>query len=231
MNTFTFKEYLIQEEYNEFINFVQTIDNQELNLITEMDLSNLSNSLKQKIDFIKEMTSKTEYKLSELIDLFKDKKVFKFMKSISWSFKKLWKILKQGYKAYTLLISVITEFLAENKVIKWTDKQLVKLDDYLSNHPKLKRMSGIIIGALLAYIWFNVSFTGVTDIDFNMTDLISAIHGDFSLTDIFSGSNGITIILLLTGGHFALGFPWPGSSSMQFITSIIGSLIVRKHKK
>jgi len=214
----TFAQFLEEQEYREFLAF-------DFNKIDESLFGKIGGSLKRKVEFIRNLADQTGRSISELASTFKNKKVFKFFTKIGWSFKKLFELLKKGYKAYGTPIKVVSEYVANNPVTKWTDKKLAELDTFLKTHPKTRRIAGIAVAALLVYIWFHVSFSGDISTDFDMSGIISALSGSFSLSEIFSGGQGILIIGLLLGGTLSGGFPWPSRANIQFISAIVGTLV------
>jgi len=217
----SFREYLELEEQNEYEEFCAFDISDALN---EGILSRLSPKLKKKIDFVKQAARAAGENIKDVFVLFKNTVVFKFFQKIGWNFLKLFKLIKQGFKLYNTLLKAIAQFVAKNPVTKWTDEKLKELDAFLKQHPRAKKIIGIGVAALLVYIWFSVGFTGDIETDFDMSSIIGAFTGSFTLTDLFSGAAGITIITLLFAGTFRLGFPWPSSSNIQFISAIIGTL-------
>jgi len=180
------------------------------------------------IDIAKAMKSS----LTSVIKLFKDPRIVKFFGKIKWSFEKLFGLLKNGYKAYKELQKAIGEFISETKIGKWTTENLKKLDEWLQKHPKMKKMAGVAIGALLIYFWFNQSFIGDPAFDFDMSYILDAIGGKFALADLFGGPSGMTLLLAIAVG-FGTGasFPWPSPSSVKFVLAIIGTLTYKIGKK
>jgi len=104
------------------------------------------------------------------------------------------------------------------------DDKLKDLDNFLKNHPKIKRIAGIGVAALLIYIWFNMTFTGDFEYDFNLVDVLAALGGKFSLSQIFAGKDGMKLLLLFATGVIGLSFPWPGPTSIKFLTAVVQSV-------
>lgn len=180
------------------------------------------------IDFIQEVAEAIGASIGSVMELLKDSKVVRFFSKIGWSFRKLWDILKKGYHAYVELRRVIAEYLANTRVGRWTTEELKKLDEFLKKHPVASRISGPIVGAILVYIWFNEAYTGDPVYDFDTSEIINALSGRFSLADIFGGSNGaVTLMGLVVGG--AISFPWPGPTTVHFISAIIMTLAKKLH--
>ena len=98
------------------------------------------------------------------------------------------------------------------------------MDDYLKSHPKVKRFGGLVVSGMLIYIWFNMTFTGDFAYDFDMADILQALAGKFSLSTIFGGPDGAKLLILFVTGVIGASFPWPGPSSVQFISAIVMGL-------
>lgn len=186
-------------------------------------LSAITGKLKKYYDFIKDLAEKAKIGVKDIAELLKNKGVFEFFKKIGFSIKRLFDIVKNGFKYYRDLQRAIAEYIAETKVAKWTAEKIKDLDEFLKRHPKTKRLVGVAVGAILLYIWLNMSFTGDFDYDFDQSTLISALMGNFSLADIFTGPDGIKLLTLFITGSF-LSFPWPGPQTALFIVSLIYGL-------
>jgi hypothetical protein len=186
-------------------------------------LSGITGKLKKYYDFIKDLAEKAKIGIKDIAELLKNKGVFEFFKKIGFSVKRLFDLVRKGFKYYRDLQRTIAEYIAETKVVKWTTDKIKDLDEFLKRHPKTKRLVGIAVGAILLYIWLNMSFTGDFDYDFDQSTLISALLGNFSLTDIFTGPDGVKLLTLFITGSF-LSFPWPGPQTALFIVSLIYGL-------
>lgn len=150
-----------------------------------------------------------------------DKLVFKFFAKIKFSMTYLFGLVKKGFKAYKQVIKAIGEYVAKTKVGKWTEEKLKDLDAFLAKHPKTKRIAGIAVAGILIYIWLNMTFTGNADYDFDMTDMIMALGGGFTLSKLFAGPEGMALLTLFATGMLGLSFPWPGPQHIQFVTAVL----------
>jgi len=220
------EQYLSEEyEYTEFCNFV---DNYSLN---EGILDTITGKLKEKLDLIKNASDKIGINFVELMKVFKDRRVFSFFSKIGWSFERLYKLVKKGFKFANTLADVIAEYIAKNKVVQWTTERLADLDKFLSTHPKTKMIVGIAVAAILIYIWLNMTFVGDPTYDFNMSDVLLAMAGKMTLANIFGGVNGVKLLMLFATGLVGLSFPWPGPTSIKFVGAVVGTLIQMSKKK
>lgn len=214
------RDLIIEQEYQAFVKYVDST-----NYLTEATtLNELSFGVKDKIDFAKKVAGAIRTKVKDVLKLLKNSKVFKFLSKIGWSFETIFKLVKKGFGYYKQVLDAIADFVAKSKVGKWTEEKLKQLDNFLQNHPKTRRIAGIAVAAILVYIWFNMTFTGDFVYDFDMTDMLNALAGKFSLATLFAGTAGTKLLLLFATGAIGLSFPWPGAASKQFIGAVVGSL-------
>lgn len=205
-------------EYNNFIAYC----NRTNNLLESTEV--LSESLKDITNFIKNVAEVIGTNIKDLTTWFMNTKVYKFFSKIGWSLSKLFDLVKKGYGYYKQLLDAITQFIANNPITKWGTEKLKQLDAWLQKNPTIKKFSGVAVGALLIYIWFKMGFSGDFEYDFDMSFILNAIMGSFSLAQIFGGAAGIKLLLLIVTGAFGLGFPWPGPAAIQFVISMIRSI-------
>jgi len=218
----TFIQYQFEQEQKDYFAAVTMLESGPLN---ENILKNLSASIRQKYDFIKSLADISRQKLSDLIEIFKNTKVFNFFSKIKFSLDHLFGFAKRGFTAYKDLQKVISEYLASTKVVQWTRQELQKLDNWLKDKKYIRRFGGAIVGGILIYIWLNMSFTGDFSYDFDFRDIVSAITGSYSLVDLFASAAGIRMLILFaTGAVFGISFPWPGPQSVQFVVGLIAGI-------
>jgi hypothetical protein len=180
--------------------------------------------LSKQYDFVKDLASNISVNIKDLAKLFMNRSVFNFFSKIKWSFEFVFDLAKKGLKIYREVLDAIGEYVAKTKVGKWTEDTLNDLDNFLKTHPKIKRIAGIGVAALLIYIWFNMTFTGDFEYDFNLADVLAALGGKFSLSQIFAGKDGMKLLLLFATGVIGLSFPWPGPTSVKFLTAVVKSI-------
>lgn len=189
--------------------------------LNEGILDKLSSGIKKKIDFIKEFATASNMKLDKMLLMFKDKKVYQFFKVIGFSIKKLYDMLKKGFKAYQTLEKVIFDYIASQGGVKYVKGHLDKLDEFLQQHPLIKKLSGVAVSALLIYIWLNMAYNPDLEYSMSWEDMIKALMGNFSLADLFASDAGIKMLsLFVAGALFGLSFPWPGPQMLHIASGI-----------
>jgi hypothetical protein len=206
----------------EFALYLEAISIHESDRLDEF-LSSLTGNLKRYYNFIKDLADQAKVGAKDIVELLKKRGVFDFFSKIRFSITRLFDLVKTGFKAYRNLKSAIAEFLADTKVVKWTNDKIKMLDEFLAKHPIIKKLTGIAIGAILIYIWLNMSFTGDFDYDFDQSTLIGALLGKFTLMDIFGGPGGVKLLTLFATGML-FSFPWPGPQGALFVLSLLYGL-------
>jgi len=178
-------------------------------------------ALKAKFNFIKTLAVETGTSVKDLVKGFLDKTVFALFSKIGWDIKKLWDVLKKGFEAYKNVLDAIADYVAKSGVGKWTGERLEALDQFLKSHPKTRTLAGVAVAGLLIYIWLNMAFTGDVKYDFDLTDAVKALTGQFSLSALFAGTDGVKLLLLLATGLLGASFPWPGPTSAKFLVAVV----------
>lgn len=206
----------LQSEYDSFCDVLR-----ETNYLTES--VHVSEGMKDKIAFVRKLADTLTVGIKKLSKLFMNKVVFQFFSVIGWSLKKLYEIIKKGFKLYEDLQHAIADYIADSKVGEWTEEELRKLHVFLErNHPFFKRAAGVAVAGMLIFIWLNMTFTGNPLYDFDLSDMVAALTGNFTLVEIFGGPEGTRLLMLFaTGTLLGLSFPWPGPQNIQFVSAII----------
>jgi hypothetical protein len=187
--------------------------------------------LKKASEFITKIKDTLNMDVKEIVAKLKDKQLFKFLAKFGFSIKKIFDFVKKGFDAYQKVIGAIAEYVSQTGAGKWTEARLKDLNEFLDKHPLIKKMSGVVIAGILAYIWLNMTFTGDAGYDFNMTDMIEAFKGNFDLSQLFAGPDGLKLLMLFATGVMGISFPWPGAQSVQFISAIGTTLLKNKLSK
>lgn len=182
--------------------------------------------------FFSELAESTGLELQSIVSLFRDSSIVRFFSKIGWSFKKLYELLKMGAHAYRNLLDAISDYVSSTSVGKWTEGELKKLDAYLESHPKTRRIAGLGVAALLVYLWFLMADTGDADWDFDFSDVLAALGGNYALSELFAGPEGAKMLLAIAAGTILrASFPWPGPESVRFVGAIIYTLAGKFRKK
>ena len=176
-------------------------------------------------DFFKDIADKMKVGIADIIKLFKNSKVVQFFNKIRWSFKRFYDLLYTGYKHIKEVSKIVTDFVQETNIKKSIDFSLEVWDTYLKAHPRLKALSGVIVSAVLLFIYWIMADSGNPNYDYDFSDIYDALSGNFQLADIFGGKNGSKLFMLfVTGAAVNMTFPWPGPLTVRFIAGLINTL-------
>jgi hypothetical protein len=160
--------------------------------------------------------------LNELISAFKQRNVFDMIKAFGFNFKLIFRAIQAFTNALKGGLLEVFKDLSRTRAFQKMRSGALKVDKVIEKHPILKRLTGIVIAGLLLYIWLNMTFIGDLDYDFNFSDTVAALHGSFSIADIFTSPEGLMLMTLFgTGFAFGLSVPWLGKSLYNLTLAII----------
>lgn len=166
----------------------------------------------------------------DLIAAFQNRDMFTLMRALGWSIKKL----TQGVHAFTNLIPKglmkIMHHLHSTNLIQRLHEGTVKIDEILNQFPLLKKLAGPALAGFLLWIWLNESFIGSLAFDMDLSFVVAAFKGSFSLSDLFMSPQGLAMLALFAAGTFTgVGVAWLGSSTANLLLAI-GYTIAKKIK-
>lgn len=214
-------------EYLKFKKFVLKNRLTESNVILREGL--IPSFLKDKVNFIKQISQQLKVDIGGLFKLFLNKGVFTLFSKLKWSIKSLFEIVKKGYDLYKQLFLLWGKFVKENRftkgIIENVSEKIRIVNEFFDRHPNLKKVSGVVVAGLLVYIWLTGSMVGHKDIDFDISTIIDALLGKFDLVDIFLSEAGIIMLTnFIIGLTVGLTFPYPGSDLVKFTFAIFYTL-------
>ena len=220
-----FKKYVAITEYNQYITLLEHIEKDTL------DEFAMPKFVQYKLDFLNGIANSIGTDVKSLVKVFKDKVVFGIFKKIKFSLGFFFNLVKKGYKEFKKFEKILFKYVSEHQPFSGAENQIIKLQKFMENHPKIMKVSGIVVAGVLLYIWLNMTFTGSAGYDFDNTAILDALSGNFDLIDLFTGPDGTKLLVLLATGLLGLSFPWPGKTSVQLIGSLIYSIAKKKNLK
>jgi len=216
-------------EYNKYCNLLEyyclneRLDENILTGVSDAILGAFKNIKK----YVVEIASKLGVSVLNIINALKQKEVFSFLKSFGFNFQKILDYIKQGYNALKGGIDKIFIEIEKTGVIQKLKSGALKVDDFLNKYPMLKKLAGPALVGILIYMWINMSFIGDFSDDFDISNILNAISGNFTISDLFLSPSGLKFLTLFSTGGL-LSFPWVFGS---FPISIIVALIYTGYKK
>lgn len=150
--------------------------------------------------------------VSDFVEAFKQRDVLTALKAFGFSLSRI----AQGIRELTGLLRkglmAIFQEMAKSGVVQKIRSGAIKVDDYLDEHPLLKKVGGLAIAALLFVIWVNMTFIGDFEFDFDLGTIAAALHGSFSIADLFFSPAGLAMLALFGTGAMGLGVSWFGTT-------------------
>jgi hypothetical protein len=218
----TFRELALTEKqaYNEAISML------EKEYLLNEDIKNIINKASSSVvkiySFLKEIASLSKYSIEILAEFFKNKQVHEFFKALKFSIKRIGILFRKGVETYNKIEHIISAKIAEIGGVKYIRQKLSELDEFFNSHPVLNRIGGLAVAGLLLYIWLNMSFTPDLEYSMDFSDMLLALGGTFSLSELFASDDGIAMLIYFsTGSLLGISMPWPGG----LITHVVGGVI------
>jgi hypothetical protein len=173
-------------------------------------------------DFINQIVTDFKIGIKDVIAAFKQHDVFALLKAVRFEVK----VLLKSIHAFTGLIpkGLIKTFekLHETRAFKKLASGAMKVDELMDQHPVLKKVAGLALAGFLLWIWLSMSFTGNPAFDFDMNSVFDALHGSFSIYDLFVSPEGMAMLTLLAAGMFtSIGPTWLGSSIYNLLVALV----------
>jgi predicted kinase len=188
--------------------------NENLKLILEIDeRMTLEEGVKFN-NFLKDWAKRGKQPLDKVRKSMMNKNTFSIAKLNDFSVDKVFEMAKKGFKGYQKIINYvpnkIAHKLSQTKFGQKKEKSLRQLDNYLKDHPKLKRVMGIAAAAAVTYAWTKMTFIGDPEYDLDLSAAASAAAlGDVSFADLFSGEMGTKfLVLTVVGASTGLTAPY-----------------------
>ena len=210
------------ELYCEIINDQISLDENIMNYIKNLRLSRelviVFRNLKSELSKIAQ-----EFKLnySELIKAFQHKDAYKVLKAFGFNLVLLFKGMNQLTSFIHGGLLEVFRAIHRTKAIQKLRSGALKVDEFLDQYPILKKVGGVAVAALLVYLWINMTFIGNLDYDFNFSDVVAALKGTFTITNLFLSPEGLMLVSLFgTGVIFGLSIPWLGKTLYNLILAI-----------
>lgn len=221
-----FNNYLNEEQIIESIDFElycqlisPDIDENFLRNLKDKGMEFLLKVFKPIKDTLLKIAGDFKVGISEVVSAFRERSIFNFLKAVRFNIGVLLRSIGEVGKLVRQGLMKVFEEISKSGVIQQLRKGTLKIDQFLDQYPLLKRIGGIAVAGLLLYIWLSMTFIGDLDYDFNWGDIIGALSGSFTITDLFLSPSGLMMItLFLTGGLISV--PWLGSSSYNILVAL-----------
>jgi len=158
--------------------------------------------------------------VSDIVKAFKQRDIYKLLHALRFSVGTIMRAISEFNDLWIHgLRSLLTE-ISKNKYFQKIRSGLMTVDELLDMHPMLKKITGPAVAGLLLYVWLNSSFTGKMEIDMDLSSILAALRGNYSLSDLIASPDGLLMITLLATGSF-LSAAWLSTSTSNLMLALI----------
>jgi hypothetical protein len=194
-------------------------------MLDEGFFSDLVSGIPSFFNNIKDLLTRIEKEfqigIGTLVQAFKQRNVYAILKAFKFNFQLMWKAIKALHQYEEDGLLKVFKELHKGRIFQKLKSGAVIIDDVLNRYPILKDVSGIAIAGLLLYIWLTGSLIGNADYDLDISPILAALHGDYSIADLFASPAGLENLALFAFGFMTgLSVPWLGSSLYNILLAL-----------
>lgn len=184
--------------------------------------------LEEAKEVITAIATEAGLQFTQLLIAFQNRDMFALLKAVGWSLKKL----VVGIDKFLALIPAglmkIMHQLHATGLVQKLQEGTAKIDDVLNKYPLLKKLAGPALAGFLLWIWMNMSFVGHFKFDMDLSMVIDAFRGVFSLADLFVSPQGLAMLALFAAGAITgIGVAWLGSNIANLLLGIVYTVSVK----
>jgi hypothetical protein len=160
--------------------------------------------------YFKVLAKETGLTLSVVVEAFKSKNVFNVLKALGFALAKAVSAVRSFAALYESGIMSVFRGIVESGALDRIKRGLMRVDELLNRYPLLKRLAGVGVAGFLLWCFLTANFTSVPKLDMDMSTVVSAaLHGDFSLDDLFTSPSGVLLLTTLFTSLAGFAMPTP----------------------
>lgn len=185
-------------------------------------------------EFVADVAKHTKLGIQEIALALSHKDIYALFKAIKFNLVKLTKAIAEASRLLKATFITVFETILKSGILDDIKSGAATVDDLLNRYPSFKKLAGPALAGLLFMAWLNCSFTGHPDIDLDMSDIVNAFHGTYSIEAVFLSPTGLATLALLcanfaTGGSLSMT-NWLGSNAYNVILALVYTGIVKNPK-
>jgi hypothetical protein len=140
---------------------------------------------------------------------FKQRPLFEIMKMFGFSFLNMSKAVLGSLGLMNVLITDVFKQMEETGDLDRLKSGTMKAEEAIKKYPKLKKVTGPMVASFLIYKWQNAAFTGNFKSDFDMTDILEAAAGKYTIENLLASPESLSGMLkVFLGAVVGISFPW-----------------------
>ena len=158
-----------------------------------------------------------------IVKAFQEKSVFGLLKGVGFSLMKLLKAIKSAAAIMSQQLFHAIEALHKAGAFTKVEKSAKVVDEYLREHPILKKVTGLAVAGILLIMYLKSSFLGDVDRDLSLVDeVLGCLHANYSIYDLFASPDGLyaiaTVAIGLMTGASAVSYGYKSiEKSLEFM--------------
>lgn len=156
----------------------------------------------------------------DILVAFRDRDLFNLIKSVKFNLTALFRAVKGFTGLVTQGLLVAFKEIHDSGLGLKLKQGTIKIDEILSKYPILKKLAGPLMGGMLLYIWLNMTFIGDPDFDLDVSLVIKAFTGNFSIEQLFGSPHGFMMLGLFGSGFMGISVPWLGSNLANLVLAL-----------
>jgi len=172
---------------------------------------------------LKQIADQTGAAIADIGRALAHKQMFAVLKAIGFNLKKL---LDGFGKLMALMRQGLTDVfraLEDKGVLKHLASGAHHVDEFLDHHPVLRKLIGSALAAFLFWVWLNMAFVGDPAYDFDLSSVVAAFSGRYTIYQFFASPDALTTFTFLAAGFLGFGVQWLGATIPNLIVAMVAT--------
>jgi hypothetical protein len=199
---------------------VLTSSNEEL----AFSISGISKGVVSIVNEVKEdiekLSSKTKLDFKQLVAIFSSRESFDLLKAFKFSITAIFKALKGTLGLLSRTLLHVFKEMHESDIFQKLKAKAISAQEVIDRYPALKVLTGVALAGLILFACINGAYTGDPHYDFDLSDVVDAMQGHYTLVTLLGEPKGLMLLSLLGAGLSGLSFPWLVSNKIYLLISL-----------
>lgn len=176
--------------------------------------------LKKFSNWISELSEVLKKDGLSIVKALSTKPVYSIFKAFRFDMSTMIKCLKAVSSLGINALKQAFHRLEQTNVVTKLKSGVLKIDQVLDQYPLLKKITSVALAGVLLYMWINMAFVGSISYDFDLSDVVDALAGKFTLSTFLTERGMLTTFLFLLGASTGLTFPYLLSTPISLLAAI-----------
>jgi hypothetical protein len=192
-----------------------------INLVTEEESFSIPGFLSDIKQFLQRVATRTKLGLSTILAAFQSHSVYVVLKAFSFDFNLMYKSIHELFLLENEGLLTLMNLFVKRKTFERLRNGVEKIDTLMDEHPILKHVTGVAVAGIILFIWLHSSHIGNPFHDLDLTLIVAAIRGHYTLADMFTSNEGIEMLVMFAvNAVTGLTVAWLGEEIYNLILAI-----------